>query len=134
MSCDAICPLLATKRFIRKFNLSAVDPLFMYYGHGEKVILNAFKVRNVLTKAIRSMGLDPKDYGFHCFRRSEANLALEMKVPLEHIKMHGHWKSEAIMSYLKVSPKMSGLVAQTFQWHITETVSYHLHFGLVLFI
>ena len=90
----------------------------MYFAHGEKQILTTFKVHNILTKAIRSMGLEPKDYGFHCFRRSGANLALEMKVPLEHIKIHGHWKSEAIWSYLKASPKVSGIVAKTFQRQI----------------
>ena len=82
-------------------------------------MLTTFRVRNVLAKAIRGMGMDPKDYGFHCFRRSGANLAFEMKVPLEHIKMHGHWKSEAVWSYLKVTPKLSGVVAKTFQRHIT---------------
>ena len=106
----------------------------MYYVHGKNEILTAFKVRKVLTKAIRSMGLEPKDYGFHCFRRSGANLALEMRVPLEHIKMHGHWKSEAIWSYLKVSPKMSGVVAKTFECHINQTISYHLQFGTFHFV
>ena len=76
LSCDTICHVLATKRLIRKFNLAADDPLFMYYVQVEKQILTTFKVHNVFTKAIRTMGLDPKDYGFHCFRRSGANLAL----------------------------------------------------------
>ena len=72
----------------------------------------------MLVKAIKGMGLHPKDYGFHCFRRSGANLAFEMKVPFEHMKMHGHWKSEAIWSYLKATSKVSGVVAKTFQCHI----------------
>ena len=96
LSCDTICPVIAIKTLIRELKLTANDPLFMYYVQGHKQILTTFKVCNVLVKAIKSMGLYPKDYGLHCFRRSGANLAFEMKVPLEHIKMHGHWKSEAI--------------------------------------
>ena len=115
LSCDIICPVNATKRLIREFNLHVNDLLFMYYVQGQKQILTTFKVRNVLAKAIKNMGLHRKDYGFQCFRRSGANLALEMRVPLEHIKMHGHWKSEAIWSYLKATPKVSGEVARTFQ-------------------
>ena len=118
LSCDTICPVIAIKTLIRELKLAANDPLFMYYVQGHKQILTTFKVRNVLVKAIGSMGLHPKDYGFHCFRRSGANLAFEMKVPLEHIEMHGHWKSEAIWSYLKTTFKVSGVVAKTFQHRI----------------
>ena len=65
------------------------------------------------------MKLNPKDYGFHCFRRSGATLALELKVPLENIKIHGHWKSDAIWSYLSDTPKAASVVASAFQQHIT---------------
>ena len=118
LSCDSICPVIAIKTLIRELKLTANEPLFMYYVQGHKQILTTFKVRNVLVKAIRSMGLHPKDYGFHCFRRSGANLAFEMNVPLEHMTMHGHWKSEAIWSYLKTTSKVSGVVAKTFQRRI----------------
>ena len=117
LSCESICPVNAIKRLIKEFKLVGNDPLFMYSVQGEKQILTTFKVRNVLVKAIKSMGLHPKDYGFHCFR-SGANLAFEMRIPLEHIKVHGHWKSEAIWSYLKSSSKVSSVVAKTFQRHI----------------
>ena len=118
LSCDTICPVVAIKRLIRELKFAANDPLFMYYVQGEKQILTTFKVRNVLAKAIKGMGLHPKHYGFHCFRRSRANLAFEMKVLLEHIKVHGHGKSEVIWSYLKATSKVSGVAAKTFQCRI----------------
>ena len=63
LSCDEICPVFATNRLVRKFNLSADDPLFIYYILGEKVILTAFKVCNVLTKPLEVWALSPKIMG-----------------------------------------------------------------------
>ena len=37
------------------------------------------------------MGLDPDGFGFHAFRRSGACLAFDQRVPIEKIKLHGHW-------------------------------------------
>ena len=39
--------------------------------------------------------------------------------PLENIKIHGHWKSDAIWSYLSDTPKAASVVASAFQQHIT---------------
>ena len=48
----------------------------------------------------------------------EPNLALEMGVPLEQIKIHGHWKSDAIWSYLTSTSKSGALVASTFNKNV----------------
>ena len=36
-----------------------------------------------------------------------------------NLKIHGHWKSDAIWSYLSDTPKAASVVASAFQQHIT---------------
>ena len=85
----------------------------------KEFLLQHLKFVMFLTVMVKQMKLNPKDYGFHCFRRSGATLALELKVPLENIKIHSHWKSDAIWSYLSDTPKAASVVASAFQQHIT---------------
>ena len=96
-----ICPVNALQVMIQTMNLVHSDPLFMIHEKGHRKILTAFKVRNVLAQAVRQMGLHPQEFGFHAFRRSGASLAFNENVPLEYIKVHGHWKSNAVWAYLK---------------------------------
>ena len=91
-----ICPVLTVKRMLKYVKSHQTDPLFLLVIDDQRIPVTAFKVRNVLTVMVKQMKLNPKDYGFHCFRRSGATLALELKVPLENIKIHGHWKSDVI--------------------------------------
>ena len=106
----------------------------MYYVHDEKVILTSFKVRNVLSKAIRSMDPEAKDYGFQCFRKSGANLVLEMKVPLEHIKRHGHWKSDGHLILSKGLSKNIWFSSTNLSMPCNLNCFLPLHFSLVLFV
>ena len=39
---------------------------------------------------VLSLGLNPKHFIFHAFRRSGASLAFDHDVKLEHIKQHSH--------------------------------------------
>ena len=70
-----------------------------------KIPLRTLKVRATLSKALIRMGLEPKDYGFHFFRCSGACLALEVKIHLENLIIHGHWHSDAGWSYFKKIPR-----------------------------
>ena len=44
---------------------------------------------------------DAKDFGFHTFRRSGASLAFSLNVPVQNIKAHGIWSSDAVYSYFQ---------------------------------
>ena len=116
---DKICPVKALQVMIRTMNLVHSDPLFMIQKEGHRNILTAFKVRSVLAKMVQKMGLYPQEFGFHAFRRSGASLAFNANVPLEYIKVHGHWKSNAVWTYLKNAPKAAAVVASTFQNLVT---------------
>ena len=113
-----ICPVHATKAMITHLQLKPNDPLFMVSNSTGTTVLTAPQVRRVFTSAITSMGLNPPDFGFHCLRRSGACLALELKIPLQNIKIHGHWKSNAVWNYFTDIPKSAALVASTFAKHV----------------
>ena len=112
---SCICPVLALKSRIYKLNLQPSQPLFSYRQNGQLFPLTASKARHLLLEAICKCGLSPKDFGFHAFRRSGASLAFDLQIPLENIKSHGYWRSEAVWKYLACTPKAAGVVASTFQ-------------------
>ena len=111
-----LCPVVALQKLIKNMNLKQHDPLFMIIHNSDFQLLTTFKVRKQLALAITQMNLDPRDYGFHMFRRSGASLAHSLQVPLPNIKQHGQWKSEAIYTYLKSTPASAAPLA--FQQHI----------------
>ena len=49
---------------------------------------------------LSSLGLDPKRYTGHSFRRGGASFASQSGVPLELIKALGDWHSDTILIYL----------------------------------
>ena len=51
---------------------------------------------------------------FHAFRRAGASLAFQNGVPLEFIKKHGTWKSDAIHTYLTSTPSFTSPVSLAF--------------------
>ena len=110
-----ICPVRALKKIVSR-NVSDHDrPLFLVSAQGSPSILTAHKVRSVLRKSIKSLGLSPGEYGYHTFRRSGACWAFDNDVNLDHIKTHGGWRSDAIWRYLVKTPAAAGSVARTFQ-------------------
>ena len=67
---------------------------------GTNRIFTVLKVHSVLAQCVAQMGLYPKEFGLHAFRCSGASLAFNGYVPLEYIKVHDHWKSNAVWTYL----------------------------------
>ena len=118
LSGSSLCPVTALQRLIKVRRLQPQDPLFVINHNSQIPMLTTFKVRNQLAKSITDMNLDPRDYGFHMFRRSGATLAYNLQVPLPNIKQHGQWKSEAIYTYLKSTTAADAVVPLAFQQHI----------------
>ena len=76
-------------------------------------------VRATLSGVLTLLKLDPSHFGFHAFRRSAVSWAVDHDVPLQNLKAHGGWSSNVIHTYLRVTPKASSTVANTFQQHLT---------------
>ena len=110
-----ICPVIALQNLIKKLMLKPSQPLFSYIQNDQPIPLGAPKARYLLSEAICKCSLSPRDFGFHAFSRSGASLAFDLQVPLQNIKSHGYWRSEAVWKYLTRTPKAAGVMTTTFQ-------------------
>ena len=95
-----LCPLQAYLGLTHAYPVPRRAPMFSFMRQGRLIVLSQSQVRSTLSKLLSSLGLNPKQYGFHTFRRSGASLAFSLNIPVEHIKAHGTWSSDAVWSYL----------------------------------
>ena len=106
----------AIKTLIKTQNLLDKDgPSFQIMTKKGMTPLVAANARSVLKLAVTSLGLNPKHFTFHSFRRSGASLAFDGNVALENIKQHGNWRSEAVWVYLQNTPARASVIPTTFQ-------------------
>ena len=66
-------------------------------------VLNAFSYGAFVSKLLGHLsilGLDPRLYAGHSFRRGGASFAYQSGVPIELIKALGDWRSDTILIYL----------------------------------
>lgn len=104
---SVMCPVQAVLSYVHETPALPNDPMFIVYHNSRKVIIGEKHVRIALTTVLKAIGLDPKSYSFHTFRRSGATLAYQLGVPIEHIKSHGTWMSDAVWTYIKASSPTS---------------------------
>ena len=109
-----LCPVTVFKNYLASVPIDKTLPLFQISVKQQWLPLTAFKARSFLKLAVTSIGLDPKIYTFHSFRRSGASLAFNHDVDLNKIKQHGNWKSDAIWTYLRNTPKAASTIPTTF--------------------
>ena len=83
-----LCPRQAIISLCNAYPVYSQAPMFSYMCKGKLTILTQLQVRTVLSQTLTSMGLNPKDFGFHTFRRSGASLAFSLNVPVQYIKPH----------------------------------------------
>ena len=90
------------------------SPLFQIQTKKGWVPVIAMRVRSFFKTCIIGLGLNPKDYTFHAFRRSGASFAFDNNVDLIAIKQHGNWRSKAVWSCLSSTPKAASIIPTTF--------------------
>ena len=112
-----LCPLQAILQINQLYPVSYHCPMFSHMVQGKLVVISQSQARRVLSELLASMGLNPKCYGFHTFRRSGASLAFSLNVPVQYIKAHGTWASDAVWAYLDNS---------LYPTVLTTTLSNHL--------
>ena len=74
--------------------------------------LSQANVRKCLVRILSKLDLDPSIHTFHCFRRSGASFAFNKNIPLQSIKVHGTWTSDAVHRYISADFSQT---ASTFQ-------------------
>ena len=110
-----ICPVAALRAVVSSNPKHCDKPLFSSSTSTRTRVMTASKVRVAFRQLISHIGLSPAEFGFHSLRRSGACWAFDHNMELDHIKVHGGWKSDAIWRYLIKTPAAAGTVARTFQ-------------------
>ena len=104
-----MCPIAALTLMVQMFPAEQNDPLFLLPRKRGLVPLTDSVARKHLKSVSLALGIAPP-LTFHAFCRAGASWAFHNGVPLEYIKKHGTWKSDAIHTYLVSSPSLSSPV------------------------
>ena len=100
-----LCPVCAISRaflFTRHCDDSAQAFSWISTGPPDFRVLTYAQFVKHLRYCLRSIGLDPSQYGGHSFRCGGASLAYQAGLPVEAIKLLGDWKSDPVLLYLTV--------------------------------
>ena len=98
--------------------------MFSYMQKGKLVLIPQLQAQQVLAEALTVLGLNAKEYGFHTFRRSGASLAFNLCIPVQYIKAHGTWASDAVWAYLHES-QFPTILTPTISSHLASLTSHH---------
>ena len=109
-----LCPINALLNMFQKIPGHKNSPLFLLKKKTCITPLTDSVARKHLKQVSQALGLLPP-LTFHCFRRAGATWAFQHGVPLEHIKLHGTWASDAVYAYLHASPVLSSPVCSAFR-------------------
>ena len=108
-----LCPISALTAMIQAIPALSNDPLFILPRKNGPTTLTDSVARKHLKTVSVALAITPP-LTFHAFRKAGASWAFHNGVPLEFIKKHGTWKSDAIHTYLLSSPSFSSPVSQAF--------------------
>jgi integrase len=103
-----LCPLQTFQLLQQRYPVKNTQPLLSYnVGHNVRLITRS-TIQNMLKEAIVRCNIQ-QNITFHCLRRSAASLAFASGVPIEQIKAHGTWASEAVWTYIHSSVRSAVL-------------------------
>ena len=108
-----LCPVTAIRHY---FSLVPAPPRspFFCVPHGRCLSpLTSYTFANTFKKLVSVLGLDPRNYSPHSFRRGGATYAFQAGVPDHLIQIHGDWRSDAYKLYLALPLSTRTQVADT---------------------
>ena len=109
-----LCPVNALLAMFERIPAGKNAPLFMLKKKTVVTTLTDSVARKHLKQVSQILGQKPP-FTFHSFRKAGATWAFQHGVPLEHIKSHGTWVSDAVYTYLHASVSTKSPVASAFQ-------------------
>ena len=107
-----ICRVKALHQLLDSRPLPSTSPLFVHNSPPTTQSLTT--PRDGLRRILNHLGIPLLGHGFHTFRRSEATLAYDNNVQLQHIMAHGLWRSSAVWTYLQNASQAPSIVPLTF--------------------
>ena len=90
-------------------------------SHNRLLPVTLPRLRALLNIALIECSLKHKNYSLHSLRRGGATFIHEMGIDIEHIKMHGLWFSDAVLSYIQARSAKSSKVVQKFVEYFTKS-------------
>ena len=95
-----ICPFKAIHSYaaIRGGFKSNCDHFFVF---ADGTPVKPVQFRKMLRSCVARINLNPKSFDCHSFRIGRTGDLLKMGVPIEKIKLMGHWKSNVVYKYIR---------------------------------
>ena len=106
-----LCPIRALADILRQEPGLPESPLIVWKAR----LITEAQVRQRLDKIVTLMGLRSVGLSFHALRSLAVTLAFGTNVPLQHIRAHGAWRSNAIWHYVKQSDRVTRIVPDALQ-------------------
>ena len=115
-----LCPVKALKAMIKLVPAEPLHPAFAIPCKKSVVPIHYSGLQSAIKTCIKAIGLNPKKFSSHSFRRGGATWAFRSNVPADLIKVQGDWASQAYMRYLDFSLDQRVIVAQNMISEITK--------------
>jgi hypothetical protein len=81
---------------------SSTSPLLFYIdSHQSVTVVTTRMLANQFQQLIRQLKLPPGTFTLHSLRKGGATLCHTMGLPIDQIKAHGTWTSDAVWSYIE---------------------------------
>ena len=116
---SCLCPVAAYVNMVRLVPAGPQVPAFSLPCKNKVKPVTYHQYMKALRLVVQDMGLNPRLYSTHSFRRGGATFAFKAKVPGELIKTQGDWLSEAYLKYLDLSLENRYQVAERMRDQIT---------------
>ena len=121
LSGSSLCPVDAYRKMCLEIPSSNNDDaLFLLPS---KNAVTYLQLQTKLRDCIRKIGLDPKLYSTHSFRRGMSILAFQAGIHPDKIKLLGDWKSECCREYLNFDLQDKLSVCGELKAHLLEQSS-----------
>ena len=95
-----LCPVTAIRHYFSLVPASSRSPFYCVPNGCHLSPLTSYTFANTFKKLVSIIGLDPKNFSPHSFRRGGATHAFQADVPEHLIQIHGDWRSDAYKLYL----------------------------------
>ena len=97
-----LCPVSALRHYFTTVPAPAEAPFFCLPKGQLLHPLTSAVFSASLKRVISHLGMDPRDYSPHSFRRGGATFAYQSGVPDHLIQLHGDWRSDAYQAYISL--------------------------------
>ena len=93
------CPFVILRQYLSIRNSRRTDSeQFFIFREGSPVL--PVHMRNVLYRCLVKLEFNPRSYGLHCLWSGHVSDMLKSAISVETIKKIGHWRSNAVYTYL----------------------------------